>query len=439
MKVARMLRNVLAAGVLIVSLAACGGGGNSTATNQPAGGATTVTGTAATGKPIANSTITLRDGSGNTKTATSDANGKYTLDVTGLTPPYLLKVVTANGTLYGVATQSGTANLHQFTNLIIRNWFKAQGKDLDTEYVKSGAVSVPTKTEVDTIEAVIRQIIGTWLQAKGVDTTSFSLLNSTFDANGSGFDSVLDVLKVNISNGTMSIVPVDPTTGVQADPISTLPENASLSASKLDAAKDGINQTLASWKNTINSKGTSTTVADLLPLYADAAFYLNAGMNVSADIADTLSASNHPGTITTATVKEIIKYDEYDANSKVVTANVTFTSSNWGTGTIPLYFMYQSTGQKWLFYGDQRVASVKALIGNGKVTLSVSDPTQSVSAVTVSGPGLDGTQPLTLSNGKFTLTLNYSPATLSVYTFTLSKPEGPGVTSSVTYKVISQS
>lgn len=436
MKATRMLRNVLAAGVLLASLAACGGGGSSTAANQPAGGTTTVTGTAATGKPIANATITLRDGSGNTKTATSDANGKYTLDVSGLTPPYLLKVATAGGALYGVATQSGTANLHQFTNLIIRNWYKVQGKDLDTEYVKSGAVSVPTKSEVDTIEAVIRQIIGTWLQAKGVDTSSFSLLNSTFDANGTGFDSVLDVLKVNISSGTMTIVPVDPTTGVEAEPISTLPDSASLSASQLDAATDGISQTLTSWKNTINSKGTSTAVSDLLPLYADAAFYLNAGMSVNDDIADTLSASNHPGTITTATVKEIIKYD---AVSKVVTANVTFTTSNWGTGTIPLYFMFQSTGQKWLFYGDQRIASVKALISNGKVTLSVSDPTQSISAVTVSGPGTDGAQPLTLSNGKFTLTLNYSPAALSVYTFTLTKPEGPGVTSSVTYKVISQS
>jgi len=425
MKVTRMFRNVLAAGVLIASLAACGGGGNSTT----AGGSTTVAGTAATGKPIANATITLRDGSGNTKTATSDANGKYSVDVTGLTPPYLLKVSTVDGTLYGVATQSGTANLHQFANLIIRNWYKVQGKDLDAEYIKSGAVSVPTKSEVDTIEAVIRQIISTWLQAKGVDATSFNLLNSAFDANSSGFDSVLDVLKVKISNGSMNIVPVDPTTGVEADPISTLPDNASLSSSQLDAAKDGINQTTTSWKNTINSKGMSTTVNDLLPIYADAATYLNAGMNVSDDIADTLSASNHPGTITAATVKEIIKYD---AVSKIVTANATFTTSNWGTGTIPLYFVYDSVGQKWLFYGDQRIAHVKALISNGKVTLSVSDPTSSVTGVTASGPGLDGTQPLTLLNGKFTLTINYSPAALSVYSFTLTKSGG----TSVTYKVI---
>ncbi|AJE04219.1 carboxypeptidase-like regulatory domain-containing protein [Geobacter pickeringii] len=416
------------------ALAACGGGGNSTTTNQPAGGTTTVTGTAATGKPIANATITLRDGSGNTKTATSDANGKYTLDVSGLTPPYLLKVTTAGGTLYGVATQTGTANLHQFTNLIIRNWYKAQGKDLDTEYVKSGAVSVPTKTEVDTIEAAIRQIIGTWLQAKGVDITSFSLLNSAFDANGSGFDSVLDVLKVNISSGTMTIVPVDPTTGVQADPISTLPDSASLSASQLDAAKDGINQTLTSWKNTINSKGTGIAVADLLPLYAGATTYLNGGLTVSADIADTISSGNHPGTITTATVKEIVNYD---AVSKVVTANITLNTANWGAVTHPLYFIYDSVSQKWLFYGDQRIAHVKALIGNGIVTLSVYDPTQSVTGATVSGPGLVGTQVLTYSNtnGQFRLTINFSPAALSVYTFTLTKSGG----SSATYKVIASS
>lgn len=117
----------------------CGGGGGD---GGPAPGPTTgqvkLSGIAASGKPIANVTVSIKDKNGNSKTGTTGTDGKYSIDVTGMTAPFLLKVPHGNRSLYGVATATGTANIHPFTDLIIRNWYKVKGSDVETDF--SGTV-----------------------------------------------------------------------------------------------------------------------------------------------------------------------------------------------------------------------------------------------------------------------------------------------------------
>lgn len=64
------------------------------------GGATTapqLSGVAAYGAPMANAKITLIDAVGTTKETTADSTGSYTLDVTGLTAPFLIKASMPSG------------------------------------------------------------------------------------------------------------------------------------------------------------------------------------------------------------------------------------------------------------------------------------------------------------------------------------------------------
>jgi len=75
-----------------MSLFSCGGGGGGGITTG--GGTTTPTGlsgTVATGKPLASVAVYLKDSKGNIRSTITDANGKFSFDTTGLTPPFYLK------------------------------------------------------------------------------------------------------------------------------------------------------------------------------------------------------------------------------------------------------------------------------------------------------------------------------------------------------------
>jgi hypothetical protein len=79
-------------------LAACNSGGDSPSGPSPSPGvaSTTISGTAAGGAPLVG-TMTVKDSKGIEKSKNIDlaAAGAYTIDVTGLTPPFVLR---ADGT-----------------------------------------------------------------------------------------------------------------------------------------------------------------------------------------------------------------------------------------------------------------------------------------------------------------------------------------------------
>ena len=85
-----------AAVVATATLVACGGGGGSTPPPAPAPSAT-VSGTAASGAPLANLVVTLKDSTNHAVTATTSVSGDFTLDTSGLAPPFLLQVTTPGG------------------------------------------------------------------------------------------------------------------------------------------------------------------------------------------------------------------------------------------------------------------------------------------------------------------------------------------------------
>ena len=106
-----------------MGLISCGGGGSSSTSSTP--GATTpssLSGTAATGAPMANAAVTVYDATGLVVgTTTTDASGAYTLSVPpSFQGPFTIQVQGTSGdgstTIYSLAPTSGVANVNQVTH-----------------------------------------------------------------------------------------------------------------------------------------------------------------------------------------------------------------------------------------------------------------------------------------------------------------------------------
>ncbi|HEB92983.1 MAG TPA: hypothetical protein ENI94_05860 [Gammaproteobacteria bacterium] len=201
---------------VIATQLGCGGGGNSPDDIIGTG----IRGTAATGAALANATITVKSEKGAIKSGTSDANGKFQIDDLADTGPYLMRVDKGNGDfLYSVAHSNNTStisrNIHPYTDLIIRNWFKIQGLDLDAVFDSAGAIKeMPTQSEVDAIKDEIQAIVAQVLDKNGV-AADVDLLSTPFDADSKGFDGFLDNSPVVINNNQITIIINDPVTNIQ--------------------------------------------------------------------------------------------------------------------------------------------------------------------------------------------------------------------------------
>lgn len=171
-------------------------------------GTETLSGTAAQGAPIVNSPITIKDKYGSKIIGATGSDGNYKIDVTGKSAPFLLQIpIAGGGNLYSVATETGTVNIHPFSDLIIRNWYKVRGYDVEVEFVKTGPLeAVPTAIEINPIESAVRHLLHIYLASVGVPILNFNLLTSVFEANHAGFDKVLDNTKVEIINSKISDV-----------------------------------------------------------------------------------------------------------------------------------------------------------------------------------------------------------------------------------------
>ena len=85
----------LAAVAVAVGIVACGGGEGG---EEKKAASTTLGGLVAVGESLSYATVLLIDADGNTKQVTSDANGAYSIDVTGMRAPFVSKAAGSIGT-----------------------------------------------------------------------------------------------------------------------------------------------------------------------------------------------------------------------------------------------------------------------------------------------------------------------------------------------------
>ena len=132
---------------------------------------------AATGAAISGQTVEAKCSSG-TGTATSNADGSYTVSVTGGVLPCVLKITPATGpALYSVATGSGssaTANISPVTQLVVAS---LTGGDPAAYFTGFDATAAAGVTDADVTAAVTA--VKTTLLAAGVDLGTIDVLAGT--------------------------------------------------------------------------------------------------------------------------------------------------------------------------------------------------------------------------------------------------------------------
>lgn len=234
--------------ILLISLSAgCGGGGGG------GGGATSapsnVTGVAAKGAPLANATVTIKDSAGISRTGITTVTGGYNIDVTGLTPPLLIKVVSADGltTLYSVGTAAGVINTHPLTDMIIRTWYQVQSTTVDVAFANVAANPPPTAPALGVIKQVVKNLVANFLGLMGVDPANFDLISTPFSADATGFDGFLDNISFNPASGMISI-----------NTVSEVTSAPDYQASLTIGANGVLNSTV---EEDLNNDGTFTTVS----------------------------------------------------------------------------------------------------------------------------------------------------------------------------------
>ncbi|WP_062810779.1 hypothetical protein [Alcanivorax sp. NBRC 102028] len=187
-------------------LAACGGDGMASSPADQGGAPTTdatLQGTAAVGQAIANATVTAtcKDGSGFTLSpVTTDNNGKWSGQIDSDQLPCVLEL--SGGTpaidLTSMAFAPGTTNISQLTQLALA----MAGTDANLNW-KTTVANWPTKAQVD---AAVSDFVQT-LKEKGYVPASLKgdPFGTPFDANGTGWDAVLDSIRELVENPSGSI------------------------------------------------------------------------------------------------------------------------------------------------------------------------------------------------------------------------------------------
>jgi hypothetical protein len=381
-----------------------------------------VSGTAASGSPIASATVTLVDKNGNTAGGTTGSDGSFAFSGTGaFTPPFMLQVQTGSGNLYSVGADpnaSTTINVTPLTDMIIRSWYSVQGTTVDTAFASPATYSPPTPIDVKVISSVVLTIVEGWLQAAGVDTNDFNLISTPFAANGTGVDGVLDLTGVDPTTGIVTITGSNATQTSTVTPSST---NGSVSVSTTQTtsggttspvttstvvpttptqatALAGINTTITNFMNTVNLKGASLTGSDLAP-YVDPNYLYN-GEGPSqweAGVAHQLAGSSLTYTG--------LQINSLDTSTNIADVTFQITQTQGGVASSqPVETNFKLINGVWLITGNGQLADAYVQTWGWyqptspgvynysmTLTLAVGDPRQNnVESVTVSGPGISG-------------------------------------------------
>ena len=203
------LRTLIALSLPLV-LATCGGGGSTVpgaALAPPSPPAISVlTGVAAVGGPLSG-VVTLRDASTTptTQTTATASDGSFSFNVTGLTPPFALRVTwsDANGdhAMYSLSNGAGTANITPLTSLALRA--AIGGADLASFFTSARvealiAAGARMTDAVNALQAAIAPLLQRF-NAQG------NMLTTHFTADHSGIDAALDAILVDFNATPVTI------------------------------------------------------------------------------------------------------------------------------------------------------------------------------------------------------------------------------------------
>ena len=192
-------------------LAACGGGSSDdtdagTGTTPTTPTALTLTGVAATGAAIGGKTVDAKCSAG-TGSATSNADGSYSISVTSGSLPCVLKVTPTSGpTLYSVATGTGSsaaANISPVTQLVIASLTGTDPEAYFTGFDSTAAAAVTDANIATAVSAVKATLLAAGVDLSTIDVLAGTLVPATATTAGNAYDQALDALAGKLtSTGT---------------------------------------------------------------------------------------------------------------------------------------------------------------------------------------------------------------------------------------------
>jgi hypothetical protein len=203
-----------AAALAFFQLGACSGSGSgSTSPGTPAVTASAVSGTVASGSARVGATVTLIDATGAQATTTTNAQGAYTIPVTGKTAPFLIVANDASGVsspLVSVLAQLPTGSATAVVNVTtlttaIAAMLTASGNPIDL--ASSTALAKVTLPSVQIATITLDTVLAKILTQNGMQSAGFDPIGVAFTPNHTGADAVIDTVSlVTSANGGLSLL-----------------------------------------------------------------------------------------------------------------------------------------------------------------------------------------------------------------------------------------
>ncbi|MGH8323575.1 MAG: hypothetical protein ACRETD_07225, partial [Steroidobacteraceae bacterium] len=356
---------------------------------------TTVTGTAASGKPTAGATVTIKDASGNSATGTTGTDGTFKVtSTTKFSPPLLVQVgAGAGATMYSVSADTNLTtmiNVTPLTDLVVRSYYNVQGVTADTAFGALASNPPPAAATVQILGNAVQSTVQLWLNNAGVANAGFNLISTPFNADGTGVDKVLDETTVTTSSNTLKItdgtttqtstlaaaatgtvtITTTTTNGATTSTASQSVAVPTSAAQQTDLAKAlaGVQTMFTNVIGAAAAKGASFAAADAMA-FIDTG-YLSQGQNAASFAMTVASFVNTLPAGAKVSVNGFVRTNQFtDTSATNQTLNVTVdlletlsdgstvhnyldNSDDVGTGEV---YRLQSDGS-WRFYGDQSIA-----------------------------------------------------------------------------------
>jgi len=207
----------LAAVAVAVGIVACGGGGGTPQTGDSGGGGLglipdpTLGGVTAIGAPLSGATITLIDSRGLSFTTTADADGKYTFakaDIAAATPPFLITASTNLGdsqiSHYTIVTSKSAGGWANVTPLTTAVAALASPTTIPSAMTKEQLAAIAT-SDVTSATAKVKAVIQPLSNALNIPSSFDPTTDSTFVANRTGADLLLDHIGVAVRTSGVNI------------------------------------------------------------------------------------------------------------------------------------------------------------------------------------------------------------------------------------------
>ena len=340
-------------------LAACGSDGKSSnpkPKEPPTVPVTkTISGTAAAGVPIIGQ-VTVKDVNGKLKTTTIRADGTYTVDVSDMVAPFVFQATGTVGgrnvSLVSAATSDDigqTINITPFTDLIVANI----AGHAASKYFQNPQFDKLTTSELNQATTTLTQRLLPILNELGVES-GFDLLRSTFTADRTGFDAVMDVIRVSVDETTNKALIEDIINQTQIeDDLTSKTDNDVITAPAIPLAGAvdnlvAIDAQLAAFSALFKDK--LPTVQALKAFFVSDGTFLQGGLDLDDFIeSDLLDEYNLGLTLSSPVIVKKISDTEL---------GVKFQISGFDEGVESDYFVFKKEGNVWKIKGNQRSVGV---------------------------------------------------------------------------------